>query len=383
MNQSTYPASLSFWEIKQYLQDIDLMVIGSGIVGLTSAIFFKKLNPKAKVVVVEKGTLPSGASTKNAGFACFGSPSEILADLQSSTETEVFETMRKRIDGLKALRELLGDEAIGFEPCGGYELFRSGDAALFASCNDQIDFLNRETQHVSGLPSTYSIADKELVNFGFDGIEHAIFNQHEGSIDTGKMMDSLILIAQKMNISILNSLEVSGFEFNHSGVDVAFSNGWNVRCGHLHVATNGFASKLLPELDVKPARAQVLITSPIPNLKVKGTFHMEEGFYYFRNVGERLLFGGGRQLNFEKETTSKIGTTELIQNDLEQKLRTIILPNSEYQIEHRWAGIMGVGAKKTALVKRVSDRVTCAVRMGGMGVAIGTSIGKESAELIG
>jgi hypothetical protein len=34
--------------------------------------------------------LPHGASTKNAGFACFGSISEIIDDLKSHSEEEVF-----------------------------------------------------------------------------------------------------------------------------------------------------------------------------------------------------------------------------------------------------------------------------------------------------
>ena len=63
---------VSFWERESFYNDIDYAIIGSGIVGLSAAIELKEKYPKAKVVVLEKGFLPSGASTKNAGFACFG-----------------------------------------------------------------------------------------------------------------------------------------------------------------------------------------------------------------------------------------------------------------------------------------------------------------------
>ena len=118
-----YPPHISFWEIKQYLQNNDLVVVGSGIVGLTSAIFYKKKNPKAKVLVLEKGLLPSGASTKNAGFACFGSLSEILSDMKTSTEYEVFELIQERLNGLSELRSLVGDLHLDYKPCGGFEVF--------------------------------------------------------------------------------------------------------------------------------------------------------------------------------------------------------------------------------------------------------------------
>jgi hypothetical protein len=38
---------------------------------------------------------------------------------------------------------------------------------------------------------------------------------------------------------------------------------------------------------------------------------------------------------------------------------------------------MGVGSQKKPIVKQLSNHVYCGVRMGGMGVAIGSLIGKE------
>ena len=43
---------------------------------------------------------------------------------------------------------------------------------------------------------------------------------------------------------------------------------------------------------------------------------------------------------------------------------------------------MGIGNKKTAIVKSVSDNVFCGIRLGGMGVAIGSIIGNELADEI-
>jgi gamma-glutamylputrescine oxidase len=43
---------------------------------------------------------------------------------------------------------------------------------------------------------------------------------------------------------------------------------------------------------------------------------------------------------------------------------------------------MGVGKTKSPIIKALSNRTFCAVRMGGMGVAIGTLVGEEAADLI-
>jgi hypothetical protein len=39
-------------------------------------------------------------------------------------------------------------------------------------------------------------------------------------------------------------------------------------------------------------------------------FHLEKGYYYFRNINDRILLGGGRNLDFEGETTTSHDTTE-------------------------------------------------------------------------
>ena len=76
---------LSFWERKAFFDGIDFTIIGAGIVGFTTAIQLKDKYPNSRVLILEKGYLPSGASSKNTGFTCFGSPTEIFDDLQKSS----------------------------------------------------------------------------------------------------------------------------------------------------------------------------------------------------------------------------------------------------------------------------------------------------------
>ena len=71
----------------------------------------------------------------------------------------------------------------------------------------------------------------------------------------------------------------------------------------------------------------------------------------------------------------------LIQDKLEQLLKTTILPQTPFEIDTRWSGIMGVGSQKKPIIKQIHPNVYCGVRLGGMGVAIGSTIGKELAVL--
>ncbi|MDT7831345.1 FAD-dependent oxidoreductase [Flavobacteriaceae bacterium S356] len=365
----------SYWEIKEWFSNVDYTVVGSGIVGLNCALRLKERFPNAKVLVLEKGLLPQGASTKNAGFACFGSVSEILSDLKKHSEEEVFDLIKKRWEGLELLRKILGDSNIDYQHHKGYELFQTPE--FYESCVDHIPYLNLLLQPIFK-EDVFSFSEN---TYRFENIHpNYIVNAFEGQIDTGKMMASLLHMTQQKGISILNNCEVKEFTEGADTVTIK-TNTVSFNTRKLLIATNGFSGEIIDE-EVKPARAQVVVTKPIPNLHIKGTFHLDEGYYYFRNIDDRILFGGGRNLNFETEETTEFGQTELVQDKLEELLKTTILPDTTFEIEQRWSGIMGVGNQKKAIVKSLSENVFCGVRLGGMGVAIGSLVGKELADLV-
>ena len=365
----------SYWELKEWFTNIDFTIVGSGIVGLNCALTLHKKHPNAKILVLEKGMLPQGASTKNAGFACFGSLSELIDDLKTHTEDEVFNLVEKRWKGLQLLRKNLGDKNIDFQQNKGFELFN--DEIFFNECLAEKEKINKLLNPL--FESDVFTVDENIFNFK-NIHQNYITNNFEGQIDTGKMVSKLLQVLQKKNIKILNNITVQ--EFVETGNKVAVkTNQISFTTNKLLIATNGFANQLLEE-NVQPARAQVLITKRIENLHIKGTFHLDKGYYYFRNIDNRILFGGGRNLDFKTEETAEFGQTEIIQNKLEAILKTTILPNIDFEIDHRWSGIMGVGNQKKAIVKQLSNNVFCGIRLGGMGVAVGSLVGKELADLI-
>ena len=368
---------LSYWEIKNWFTNVDFAIVGSGIVGLHAALRLREKFPESKILILEKGVLPQGASTKNAGFACFGSLSEIIEDLKNNSEEEVIQLIKKRWDGLKLLRANLGDETIDFKPFGGYEIFLKEDENIYNDCLKQLPFVNEVLQPIF----KNDVFSKQIGKFGFRNVqEYSVFNPFEAQIDTGNMMQALLKLAISKDILILNQQTVTSFIDDGSKVEIVLDD-FSFKTKKVLFATNGFANSL-SNGQVKPARAQVLITKPIKNLAVKGTFHLDKGYYYFRNIGDRILLGGGRNLDFEKETTTEFGQTEIIQNKLEQLLKEVILPNQNFEIEHRWSGIMGVGNSKSPIVSQLSENVFCGVRLGGMGIAIGSLVGVELADLV-
>ena len=286
--------------------------------------------------------MPTGASTRNAGFACFGSITELMDDLENQSEDEVFALVEKRWRGLQRLRERVGDKNMNFQLNGNFELFKSEEKSLFQNCEDRIEYFNKNLKHVIGKSDTYQVVDNQIKNFGFSNIPHLIKNNFEGQINTGKMMHRLLDLAIEKGIRVLNGISIKSIEDANNKVHFLTENGWQLVANRVLVTTNGFTKNLLPEIEVTPARNQVLITKPIENLKVKGCFHYDCGYVYFRNVGNRILLGGARNLAKAEETTDQFGTTSTIQNALLEILDTVILPNQKVEIDQWWSGILAV-----------------------------------------
>jgi glycine/D-amino acid oxidase-like deaminating enzyme len=381
-DMSALKYSMSYWEKESFFQKSDIAIIGAGIVGLFTAIHLKQSNPQLKVTVIDRGVLPIGASTRNAGFACFGSMTELLSDIEKVGEDASFALVERRYRGLRKMREMLGDDTIDYQPLGGYELFTDDEEDIYQKCQEAMPYFNEQISKRIGTDQYYSKADHRIASFGFGHVDHLIWNKAEGQLDVGKMMKKLLFLAQELDIHIMFGMQIENIEDTTDGVNISTAFGWSLQTEKLVVATNGFTNDLIQDLDVTPARNLVLVTEPIPNLKVEGSFHYENGYYYFRNIHNRILLGGGRNLAMESETTSQFGVNELIKSVLVQLLHTKIIPGRSAKVERWWSGILGIGKEKKPILKHVSPNVVVAVRLGGMGVAIGSLVGEEAAQLV-
>ncbi len=372
---------LSFWEKDVFFPQFDALIIGSGLVGLNAAIHLQELQPSWRIAIVERGSLPLGASTRNAGFACFGSPTELLGDLEAMGEDKLFALVEKRFRGIQLLRKRLGDDQIGYQPEGGYEVFLAEDQLAFEAASEKLPYFNQMLFPIFN-EKAFSVEDKKCKELGINSFQHLIAAPFEGMIHPGRMVQSLLDWAKQKNISFFNGLTIDSIEAENKGFCLPTQAGFALHSKRVLVCTNGFSKQLLPAIALRPARNQVILTEPIPGLKVRGCFHYKEGYVYFRNVGDRLLLGGFRHLDPSVETTTEFGYSPNIQRALEDFLYTHLLPEKSISITHRWSGIMGIGPTKEPILEEVMPGLWAAIRLGGMGVAIGTQLGMEAGELI-
>lgn len=361
----------SYWESELYNRRHDLIVVGAGLTGLSAAYFFKQDYPDAKVLVIDRGYYPIGASTRNAGFACIGSVGELIDDLKLENEEVVKQRIQDRYNGLLLLRKTLGDESIEYDPCGGWEIFPDSDE--FIRLRESIPKLNSIMEEMTG--------EKEVFEIGtYLGIP-SFFNRVEGQLHPGKMIRCLLEKCIQSGIEFRWDTNIE--EIDTESDRITTQSGYQFQSDRLIVATNAFTSKILPKQKITPGRGYAFITNELAIMEWKGTFHYNKGYVYFRNIGEQqILLGGGRNVAYEEEATSDFGVNEAIKNYLVKFANEVLELEEGWKIEQEWSGIMGFTDSKSYLLENIGSNCVLAAGLSGMGVALGMNLGKKAAGLV-
>jgi len=381
-------ANFSHWETNRELFKGDILIIGSGLVGQSIGIAIQKQKKELKqkplkICIVDK--LPmgqSGASTRNAGFACFGSPTEILDDLSREEENQTVNRISNRISGLSIWKDWIPSNIIEWNDCGGYEVFEREEEMNFQEVLDKLPYLNKIGKAASGNPMIYSkyqrISSKLPYSIKIDG---------EASLNPGKAHNSLYELNKELGNQIVNGVSMPNRYYWHKN-----SEGWTIptengifKAKRVVIAANAWTPKILDsDLDITPGRGQILMIKSTKPISYKGVFHAKKGYLYFRNSNNSLIIGGGRNLFQTNETSLEMTTTKEVQDYLELYARDILLPNQDFSIQNRWAGIMAFSKRgnKDPLLYWDEPDLLIASRMCGMGVALAPIIGIEASKKI-
>jgi gamma-glutamylputrescine oxidase len=360
----------SWWEKTSLARPRDLIIVGSGITGLSAALFYKRLHPNKSVMVLDRGFWPHGATARNAGFACFGSAGELVDDLSLESEEEVRNRLESRFRGLELLKRELGESEMEYSMCGGYELFDTHDEEMYQTSMEMLPVFNEWVRLYTGEKDSYITKD-------YNGYK-TIFNRLEGYLHSGKMLQTLAQKAQSIGVEIRWNTPVETVQKG----EVILQDGLVLKADHILSAVNGFSKNLISQSSVVPARGYIFVTKPLNSLKWKGTCHYNKGYVYFRDLGNRLLLGGARDIDKKTEESYTPEINQKIKEWLIQFANGKLDLEEGWEIEQEWTGTMGFSSSKTPECKKVSDGIWIAAGLGGMGVALGMELGRKAAEMI-
>lgn len=373
-----YMISLSIWEKESFYTPQDIVIVGAGLMGLWTAYELKKRSPQLQITIVERNTTPLGASTRNAGFACFGSPTELMSDMETMGIDEMLRIVELRYKGIEKIKSHFTESTIDYEYCGGYECINQ-DSRYWYAFDDRVSQLNKLLKDITGQRSIFKYAGQKMSGLGLMGFDVLVENSSEAALHSGKLVQALTQLVRSSGVNILDGFCVHSWEADPDRAMITSTKGITIASKKLIFCTNGFTDDLLNQSLVEPGRGQIILTTPIPHLPMKGTFHFDEGFYYWRHLGDRILLGGARNMDFDAEQTLDMDGSETIKNALIDFLRTHLHPSLSFEIADSWSGIMGFTKDKKPYQGRTEQGYYVALACNGMGVALTPMIAEQLA----
>lgn len=279
-------------------QTADVVIIGGGYTGLSSAYYLKKADSAIRVVVLEAQAIGHGASGRNAGFVMklFGSSAPMLAMLHGKQRLrEAHDYMIRAIDNLEQLVtthnidcDFERSDFLRVATTPAYEARAKSEIELMQSAGiDDLDWIEKNTvQNRINSPS-------------FLG---ACVETGCATLDPVKWLRGLHDIAKAAGARIYEGTRVTRVKRAAGQFRVETPNGI-VRAQIVVYALNAYAH-LMPQLrrTQAPAFTYVAVTEPLnetqrASLNWQGREGFEDGrnfMHYCRLTPDnRLLMGGG------------------------------------------------------------------------------------------
>ena len=351
---------------------VDVVVVGGGYTGLAAA---RRLAMRgASVLVVERGDLGSGASTRSGGQVLTGlkvDAATLVANHGERRARELFDVGTRAIADLETI---VDEEAIdcGYERCGHVQA--AAKPSHFAALRDEQALLARVFDHRVELLSRA----QQRSELGTDAYHGVSIDEESRAINPAKYVAGLVDAARRSGGCLASNLAVTGIARDHSRWRVGTTNG-EVAADDVLIATNGYTGAITPALQrrIIPIGSYIIVTEPLtadaaaavlPRRRV--AFDTKHFLYYFRLTADnRLLFGGRAEFNQPTPESTRRAVAIL-----RRGLATVFPELADTQIAYAWSGNVAFTRDQMPHAGRL-DGLLFAAGYCGHGIAMATHLG--------
>lgn len=378
--------STSFWLDRTPREDAtprtstDVIIVGGGISGISTAYWLEKEDPSLRITIIEKSRLSFGASGRNAGFITCGSVEHFNRMISKHGIEEATEIWRFSEENLRLLEEeIIGNdhEPLGFEKKGSFSL---------AAQESEFTELQKVAETMNQLKIPVRIHKGEEVQklVGTKNFVGGIHYVDDASTNPVKLVERIY--SKLKRTELFEGTEVHGISEGPDSTRIVKTDRGLFSASMVVFATNGYSAALSPYFADKiyPTRGQILMMEKVPRF-MAGPCYANFYLDYFRQLpsGE-LLIGGFRQIEKSTEVGYSDHITDPIQNALHDFVKTHLPQFENKKVSHRWAGIMGFSRDGQPLIGSLPEdnQVFFVGGYTGHGIGLAFNSGKTMVDMI-
>jgi glycine/D-amino acid oxidase-like deaminating enzyme len=357
---------------------VDIAIVGSGHTGLNAAITIAKAG--FEVAVLEQETIGWGASSRHGTFV---SPS-LKAEWKTIEKKYGTEMARQfwqwAVASVEHVRDIVQQEWLD---CDHKKTGTLG-LAVKASHADSLRKYSEYLQATFGYHGSRYIPRDELkTQIGSSLFYGGVISELSYQIHPAKYVFGLAEAAARYGVLLAESAQVKRIVRSRYGLTLQTSRG-RVEASKVLLATNGYTTSLLPQArnGILPVGSYMIVTEPLSpetqaEISPQGRLFWDSKIYlnYFGLTPDGRAFMGGRANLSPNQDLSKTGA------GLTARLFEIFPQLRGVKITHSWSGRLGVSFDQMPHIGQV-DNVYYANGFSGQGVATGSYMGKEVAELM-
>ena len=275
--------------------DADVVIIGGGFFGLSSAYYLRRRLPGLRVVLLEALACGNGASGRNGGMVLTTTDDRYLRPNDDpATDGRLYQLTAQNLAVLADLAKATGIDC---------ELERRGALQVINAPSDapaRKDYVSKARDQ--GFPFEFWDAERTTASIGARGYAGAVFDPGGGQVHPGKLVAVWKAAALGAGVEIHENSPVLHVE-EGAVHTLHLDGGRRVRTPRLVLATNAYSSKLgYLRRAVAPIFDNVCITAPLDDALFASAGWRDlipfndsrtEVFYAGRTRDNRIHFGGG------------------------------------------------------------------------------------------
>lgn len=337
--------------------DADIIIVGSGIAGISSAYFLKEAG--YKVIVLEKNTISSGATGQSTGVLWYGSGLNLVPSIKNFGKVKATKLWLETDKSIKQIKSLIERNDIDCE-------LRSPSGIMCARNSKEDRFLQRELKAMKKIGLTAKFLDAEkLKEFYFSNIFTSGLMEECSQIRPLKFVTNL---SRVMKIDVWENSPMLGYEERNGKILVKTNRKKNITCEKLIVATNnkpflGFEKFFVNE-------GTIALYSQFLGKKIENVFPQEKIFWMLDDLYDMIYPLDGRAV------------LELFRfKEVKEKLAHYY-PSINFKIEKRRFGNWAKSNDTLPIFGKVSKNVIAEIAMGDQGIVMGFTCGRKVLDVI-